>query len=399
MRLGLATLVLVALPTFAADPSFEIHEWGTFTSIAGADGQPVLWKAQSAEDLPPFVYRGDTHCTGLRSCVDVPNKGFTRSLMRLETPVIYFYATEAFDVSVSVDFPQGWLTEWYPWAANQSQHTLDWGSFRVEPSAKPTFAADAKPNHYFAAREVDAAPLRVNGLVIKPHPGPCATNPDATIPGCIEAKPREEWERFLFYRGVGNFPPLLAGTVTTKDVKLTPAQPLGQALVFERRGGQVGVTALEAGTTISVPRPALTGKVDDVRTLLVARLVATGLFEKEAKAMVKTWDDSWFEEGLRVFYVVPPNQTEAILPLKVKPAPKKTVRTMVGRLELLRPDDVDAVVRKLGPDPSFVKVLEVHATLGRFGDALMQRALEKSPEALRQQWVGYVGSSVTVEVR
>jgi hypothetical protein len=35
-----------------------VHEWGTFTSVAGADGSSVQWQPLSApQDLPCFVNR------------------------------------------------------------------------------------------------------------------------------------------------------------------------------------------------------------------------------------------------------------------------------------------------------------------------------------------------------
>ena len=46
---------------------------------------------------------------------------------------------------------------------------------------------------------------------------------------------------------------------------------------------------------------------------------ARGLYAKEAKAMARTWEESWFEEGLRVFYVLPRQRMDAILPLGITP--------------------------------------------------------------------------------
>ena len=51
--------------------------------------------------------------------------------------------------------------------------------------------------------------------------------------------------------------------------------------------------------------------------------------------MLDTWRDSWFEPGLRVLYLLPRQNVDAILPLEIKPAPKATARVFVGRLELL----------------------------------------------------------------
>ena len=62
---------------------------------------------------------------------------------------------------------------------------------------------------------------------------------------------------------------------------------------------------------------------------MIAGLVAAGLFQSEATAMVETWWDSYFAvDGLRVFWVVPVAKTDAILPLEVSPAPDKIVRVI-----------------------------------------------------------------------
>jgi hypothetical protein len=64
--------------------------------------------------------------------------------------------------------------------------------------------------------------------------------------------------------------------------------------------------------------------------------------------MVETWRDSWFEEGTRLLYIVPPAAVDAILPLRVTPAPEGVVRVFVGRLEVFTPatlDDVERAIR------------------------------------------------------
>ena len=53
--------------------------------------------------------------------------------------------------------------------------------------------------------------------------------------------------------------------------------------------------------------------------------------------MVETWRDSWFEEGSRLIYIVPSRTVNAILPLKVEPAPSEMTRVFVGRIELITP--------------------------------------------------------------
>jgi hypothetical protein len=59
--------------------------------------------------------------------------------------------------------------------------------------------------------------------------------------------------------------------------------------------------------------------------------------------MVETWRDSWFEEGSRLLYIVPPEFVNTVLPLTVKPAPIQTTRVFVGRLELVTPATASAI--------------------------------------------------------
>ena len=54
--------------------------------------------------------------------------------------------------------------------------------------------------------------------------------------------------------------------------------------------------------------------------------------------MVTTWQDSWFEEGSSLIYIVPSHFVDAFLPLHVDPAPAQTTRVFVGRIELITPE-------------------------------------------------------------
>ncbi len=87
-----------------------------------------------------------------------------------------------------------------------------------------------------------------------------------------------------------------------------------------------------------VDRPALDDKLPELRQEMKAMLIANGLYEKEADAMLNTWRDSWFEEGLRVFYLMPRKTTDAILPIVIEPEPAGLVRVLVGRTEIITPE-------------------------------------------------------------
>jgi hypothetical protein len=83
--------------------------------------------------------------------------------------------------------------------------------------------------------------------------------------------------------------------------------------------------------------PELTSTIDELDRDLEGILVTQGLYQDEARAMVETWRNSWFEEGSRLLYIVPPAFVNDVLPLSIKPAPAQTVRVFVGRLELVTP--------------------------------------------------------------
>src|SRR5580704_5211079 len=118
-----------------------VHEWGTFTSIAGNEGQAVKWlPLTGSTDLPSFVehFREAGFKAGLSGTV------------RMETPVMYFYAARAMKLSVKVSFAKGVITEWYPHASrveptatltdaslyqkNAADGSIAWDSITVDPS-------------------------------------------------------------------------------------------------------------------------------------------------------------------------------------------------------------------------------------------------------------------------
>jgi hypothetical protein len=303
--------------------SLTVHEWGTFTSIAGADGQAVEWSPLTGSvDLPAFVehFRDPGYKLGLRGTV------------RMETPVLYFYSSKEETVSVNVSFSKGVITEWYPHASRVepagnlygeilhragASGGVAWDSVTLAPAGRPEFAAESGKNHYFAARMTSSTPLRVK-----------------TTAG-------EQQEKFLFYRGVSTFSVPLSATLNTEGVlrvKNLGNHDIPTTILFERRGEKVGYRIsgpLKEEATMEPPE--LSAGIEDLARDLVGALVAHGLYQDEAQAMVETWRTSWFEEGSRLLYIVPPAFVNEVLPLSIKPAPSQTVRVFVGRLEIITP--------------------------------------------------------------
>ena len=308
------------------DPAgLVVHEWGTFTSVAGEDGAAVEWVPPfGPQDLPCFVYR-------------VPSgiKGWLPATVRMETPVLYFYSAEEKIVDVRVRFRQGIVSEWYPRAEVSPKSlgpttlrnpalegTIAWNRVKVLPHAAENYPVESGPNHYYAARQTDASPIEVG----------------------------TEREKFLFYRGIGNFALPLAATLSANGdvvVKASTGQSVGSVMLFENKGGAIGFDARRTtGQQVTLRSPAV-GKGTSVQAALRQMLVAQGLYPKEAAAMVETWRDSWFEEGTRLFYIVPEASIDAVLPLEITPKPAAIARVFVGRIELITPSAVREVKEAL----------------------------------------------------
>lgn len=312
--LGSAAIVsLLAAAELKIEPgSFVAHEWGTFSSVADEYGSAVRWATLlGPADLPCFV----TRARDIR-------KWAQRGLVRMETPVLYFYAQQPRTVSVHVDFPGGLITEWYPnplvttlpgqpeWDATNS---IEWAKVQLLPGKDLSYPASDGASRYYAARNTDATPLRIG----------------------------EEQEKMIFYRGLGNFEPPLRARYTNDgrlEIKNVGTQPIPFAIFFENQGGALGYRIAETvGDTTMMEPPELNRDLAAIQQTLVARLTRLGLYPKEARAMVDTWADSWSTEGARVLYIVPRATVDSVLPLTITPAPREMQRVFVGRVEVLSP--------------------------------------------------------------
>ena len=376
------------------DNRLVVHEWGTFTSIAGKTGVAVDWRPlNGSSDLPSFVYdtSGLATGTGLRSgrrC----EKCDLEALIRMETPVIYFYTDRQTTVSVSVEFTRGRITEWYPRARlvyvpapgdARNPSSIDWGRITVVPDAEESFPVEAQPSHYYPARETDAAPLRI-----------------CTSKG-------EEHEKFLFYRGVGTFNPpvevkLNAGNVVVKNTSGESSAPF---ILFENRGGKIAYQVRDSvDSEVVIDRNSPTQTVDSLEHDLDAILISRGLYEKEARAMIKTWRDSWFEEGMRVFYIVPRKVTDSILPLAIDPVPSELVRVLVGRVELITTEMQSEIRRHVeGLKGSASDIRRVAADItrkhGRFAEPVLKSLLDETNDPTLRARIQELIESAAVDSR
>ncbi|MFZ4681859.1 MAG: hypothetical protein ACOYMS_05120 [Terrimicrobiaceae bacterium] len=381
MKLFSQILALLGVTAHLQAAPLVIHEWGTFTSLQDENGAAIGGINTDDEPVPGFVHRvGNLLRPDV--AVRVMSKGVPTChrdvIMRMETPVVYFYppAGKTVTLDLEVEFSGGWMTEFYPGATAitpglengrllpDTRGKLEWKGLRVGGDA-----AGPKTDSpvWLAPREVDAASVTAAS---------------------------GETERYLFYRGVANLAAPLRMVRNGQSLRAErtddkiPAPK--KAWLVEVRPGGLGAFR---EVTVGVDGPATFSEsefghknLQRLRGEMHAALVADGLFPKEAAAMLATWDKSYFQSsGLRLFYLVPRAWTDSHLPIKVS-VESAVTRVMVGRIEIVTPDQrrlLSLLAGGTGPlapsDPPAAYYL-----LGRFANPLLLDELRQRPnERLR----------------
>ena len=409
-KIAILTLLLVALAvpapqgaSAALDPeSLVVHEWGTFTALHAEDGSPIAGVNSDDEPVPDFVHRVDRlsilggeqepwqRAKGVPGChPDVT--------MRLETPVLYVYppgdAKQPIKLDVRVRFLGGWLTEFYPDAAVEAPGLR----------SKSSMVGGITPE---TVGELHWKGLRIGGE---------GTPPETDAPVWLAPRlPRSalvtngagESESYLFYRGVGKVEAPLRvrreGENTLSVVANLPADLEGEhrvpwmGLVDIRDDGStayrfLGEAELMDARSVLLKTPARfeewdysVENRDRLRAEMHAALVGDGLFEDEARAMLDTWEASYFRSvGMRLFFIVPPAWTDHVLPLELARA-ADVDRVMVGRIEIVTSGQRELLGKIAAGPPADFHAFE---NLGRFRHALILDELARRPTAELRKFV------------
>lgn len=372
------TLVLAACFTLAlaSAADFEAHEWGTFTTVSDSDGNLLIGLETEEEHLPGFVHNLNSRSGVGNPRSDYPhfhyyssgpNQGFgfmskglpvnARNVtVKMETPVIYFYSEnkEPFPVEVKVGFQGGAISEWYP---DRSGGEPKLG-YTVKDKRLIGRHIDFGDQKWKGAIEwkVDILPPSDSSNLEVVKAGDTATwvhprLPDSNV--VVNPASPYEKEKYLFYRGVGNFDlPIAFRQTTDRDIEIDSDVEVPFALVFQRNAIEVRYKILEGiptgKTDFAFAEDEPFVPIDDVKIELLGTfrdaLVANGLNTKEAEAMLMTWWRSYFSHmGTRVFWIVPRDVVDQILPIEITPAPKSLERVIVGRSELLSPAFEDKI--------------------------------------------------------
>jgi hypothetical protein len=359
-------LACLAATSFAS--ALEVHEWGTFTVLSGANGAPVSWyqPGQDLAALPDFVGKAVNFKSGI-------------ARVRMETPVIYFYADKPQHVSVSATFKEGAISETFPFIATPISLAgipATWSGTLHAPDDVEALALIPEENNpdphepYTAARNVPDAWIFKSDLEKDPFKQNQALAPQA--------------EKFIFYRGAGNSTlPLHVmldtdHTITVNNYTQEPTEGIALSVSDGMAAWKVIPAKNDSSTAStlkldSTPRP-VSEVEEELATHWVSALTEKGLTPDEASAMVATWRATWFREpGTRVLSIVPRAHVDAILPLEITPKPEKIERVFVSRHEIIS----DEKTRKLAAILTSDTALEAELAsleLGRFSNGAVDIA-------------------------
>jgi len=384
----------------AASKQFVVHEWGTLTNVVASDGHLLPGLHHEEDDLPGFV--ADRMAQAQQTPMIVRQK--------METPVTYFYSPQPRTVRVNVRFVKGIFTQWFPYVQNTEPNLFLTNPMDPSSIVDPWISSAVPISEQCELRKADGV---IAGLldwgsvkILGPNEAPILAGPTtdtnwdfarATKANALQVHVgnRDYHEKFLFYRGTGNFNLPLAATTTEDTVKLTnsdAAEDMRDVFVLNVTSTGAGFSlAGNAGPTQSlsakIPAPDLPLDVfkKALGQALVKSLLAQGLYADEARAMVATWERSYFlTPGVRLLYLLPQTHTDKIIPLQIDPAPDALLRVMVIRVELTTP----ALERRVD---ALLKLLTVPATReegrkgllahGRFTEPYLAGAIERAQTA------------------
>jgi hypothetical protein len=402
-----------------------VHEWGTFLAMGGSDGVTLDGMYHEEHALPAFVHARS------RDQLRLPT-----SILKGETPVIYFYTDKAQKVRVEVKFPEGVWTQWYPQAQvlspalSQVAKPLEARNGRILWCAEviPASLFRANPRQSFIPFDLTGQPA--NPLIGQAEPPPVgddalwkyAREVDAAIvrtPDFTRPDAPAEVERFLFYRGLGQAPlPFTfsaenGGTLQSSAGDRHGARHIFVLRIENGRGSFAYKEEIQPGEKLTGLIPSLEEcsepvdrLADELANALAERLEESGLYTKEARAMVNTWKTSYFQsDGVRALVVMPQEWTDEFIPITVNPKPRELVRVMVGRIELLTPQreqTAEAAIQCLGaPDTGKREwAFNYLRDQGRYVEPIIRRILHTTrDESVRARCRQLLATGFVTELR
>ena len=405
MKKQIAFLLYTSFASGAAHAALSVHEWGTFTSLVGSNGVTQHGMYHEDEALPDFVHGfGETlatveptptprphppHC-GKGACFS--DEFFTQNevTQKMETPVLYFHSDRNVEVDINVKFPDGVISQTFPapvktFPTNESTPVLGNGdtTFHVKVLSpvesalnSPSLPSVDPQNIYVHARGAQANLVQAGN----------------------------EYEKFIFYRGLGRFQPKIEIRSRGGELKISnpPASTSRNVpAIFLVHVDSLGsgqllpLGALAVGSGATVDASTLNNIADhsnqgvanlSIKNLgkgflvaekakesLVSALTGVGLNLDEAQAMVNTWENGYLKvPGLRLLYVLPREEVEQVLPMQISPKPESLTRVFVGRMEVLLDTQEQKILSEIQAQRASFNPFQ----LGRFAEPMLRRVRE-----------------------
>jgi hypothetical protein len=356
-------------PEEPAVKGLEVHEWGVYRNHRDADmvngDLRAIWAA-----LPPFVYG---QVDGRKLPVHYQN------LRESDKPVIFFHAAEPVTVDLRIDFPGGMAGVWWPGTQQPAVHngklvgdgkvdqphqSLEWRLNLKNPRGIPTgkvpFASVKKDHWVETLRAVKADDVYA-------HVGELGLG--------------QEHEKFVYYDGLlprGKW----ADIAVEKDritVSNLAAFPLYDLTAVDARNPAKPRVARLAKFDAKTDKKLLEFADADAKTLaddcvntLTGQLKDAGLQQDEGHALAVLWRAELFEtEGVTLFYRLPQEEYDRLLPLTMKPKPEKIVRVGLVVHPHCEPDFAEKVRGLVGDLDSndFPTRQQAHKRLDALGQA------------------------------
>jgi hypothetical protein len=408
---------------------FVVHEWGTDTVVVGSDGSLQRGLHHEEEDLPAFVY-------DRIKAASLMGDSFSPSVtIKMETPVTYFYSDVPRTVHAGVAFPKGVLTQWYPGvtsflppvAAPSSMPANEPATF-ADPVLDPTFPfmSDLCRTKFSTVGSGsldwgDISVLARGANVGDKLPAAALDKFSWSHARAVDSNPVQiangETERFLFYRGLGDFDLPVSVKITGPGIAGLGGNPVVLKNTFSEAIGSVFMMnvgkdeavfthyshGIGAGGELSEQLPMLYGTTpldyytEELGQAVTGALDDTGLYHDEAVAMVNTWKRQWFRTpGIRLLYVIPQSWTDASIPLTIEPKPDATLRVMLIRVEVITPEQEAEDVASLNDFEAAPGSARAHfASLGRFAEPRLRRALALAPSTGGQAYLEQIRTANT----
>jgi len=386
------------------EDEFAVHEWGVFTVFNDLKYANANRKAEWAS-LPDFFYR------------QFPSVRLKWEPAAWDKPIIYFYCTRpTLKVEVKVTFAEGAPVAWWPCCSSPVDdgmgrmpkggetpvfRTLTWTAWLGDNVPAPTHIL--RPDEPTQPRPAAESDLPAGSWLLD------ARLKEASLVSVAGSKvqrgrpwstTQRETERFIYYDGLVPAPNYVRCVKASPDsvtVRNAGQFPIRDLFVADSRGtardgparfahvaGPLAAGAEQAVQLLPVPAAAWPKPAAEA---VGKALVAAGLTQAEAKAVLRIWDQGFFgAPGVAAFHLLPQAEYDRMLPLEIKPVPKKLVRVGVVlhpqfAIEPELTQRAERLIAQLGDADAAKREAAAKelAQLGPVAWRLMREAIQKAP--------------------